>query len=470
MSWPGPRITVVGGGISGLAAAHRVRRTFGPGAQITIVEASRRLGGVLRTVDLAGRAFDVGAEAFVARRPEMPALLAELGLSAQVVTPGDFRPLIRLRGRQVPLPGGTVMGLPASGDGLAGLLTATERDRIDAERSRALDWAPGADPSIGALVADRFGPAVVHALVEPLLGGVYSGPADGIGLRAALPQLAAALDGGAPSLSAAVAAHRPAAGGAPVFGALRGGYRTLIEALIRAAGARVITDTAVTALTRTGRGWRVDPVGETDAVVLAVPAPQAAALLAGPAAGAAAEAARIPVASVALVALAVEGADTLPAASGVLAATTGQDLAAKACTLSSRKWPHLAAAPGGGIDRQAPGLLRLSYGRHGGPEVPGDGDDDALLEVARGDLSRLLGTRPEILDAHVQRWPSGPVQYRPGHAGVVARLRAEVAGLPGLALAGSYLDGVGVPACIGAADAAVERLSRTSNQWLRAEG
>lgn len=470
MSAPGPHITVVGGGISGLAAAYRARRTFGPGAQITIVEATGRLGGVLRTVDLAGRAFDVGAEAFVARRPEMPALLAELGLSSEVVTPGDFRPLIRLRGRHVPLPGGTVMGLPASGDGLAGLLTAAERARIDAEHTRALEWAFGADPSIGSLVADRFGPAVVHALVEPLLGGVYAGPADGIGLRTALPQIGAALDEGAPSLSAAVAAHRPAPGGAPVFGALRGGYRTLIDALTRAAGARVHAGTAVTALTRTDRGWRVDPVGETDAVVLAVPAPQAAALLADPAADAAAEAARIPVASVALVALAVAGADRLPAASGVLAATTGQDLAAKACTLSSRKWPHLAVASGGGVDPGAPGLLRLSYGRHGGPEVPGDGDDDALLEVARRDLSRLLGARPEVLDAHVQRWPSGPVQYRPGHREVVTRLRAGVAALPGLAVAGSYLDGVGVPACIGAADRAVEGLSATSNQWWSPQG
>src|SRR5699024_6750852 len=264
--------------------------------------------------------------------------------------------------------------------------------------------------------------------------------------------------------------HRPAPGGEPVFGALRGGYRTLTDALVRAAGARVLTGTAATALTRTARGWRVDPVGETDAVVLAVPAPPAAALLAGPAPGAAAEAARIPVASVAVVALAVADADRLPAASGVLAATTGQDLTAKACTLSSRKWPHLTAASGGEVDPDAPGLLRLSYGRHGGPDVPGAGDDDALLAAARDDLSRLFGARPEVLQAHLQRWESGPVQYRPGHRETVARLRAAIAALPGLAVAGAYLDGVGVPACIGAADAAVTGLMETSNQWMRPEG
>ncbi|WP_181783794.1 NAD(P)-binding protein, partial [Pseudonocardia pini] len=92
------RLAIVGAGISGLAAAHRLRVLLGPAAEIVVLEQRDRIGGVLHTVDLAGRPFDVGAEAFLARRPEVPALLAELGLAAEVVcgrSPGPRRVIPR---------------------------------------------------------------------------------------------------------------------------------------------------------------------------------------------------------------------------------------------------------------------------------------------------------------------------------------------------------------------------------------
>jgi oxygen-dependent protoporphyrinogen oxidase len=89
-----PRAAVVGGGITGLVAAYRLRTELGPEAQITVVEESDRLGGTLRTVDLAGGPLDVGAEAFIGRRPEVPALMAELGIADQLVHPAGRRPLI----------------------------------------------------------------------------------------------------------------------------------------------------------------------------------------------------------------------------------------------------------------------------------------------------------------------------------------------------------------------------------------
>ncbi len=89
-----PVVAVVGGGISGLVAAYRLRGALGPDARIVVLERSPRLGGKLRTVDLANGPVDVGAEAFIARRPEVPALLDELGLSDQVVHPSGARPLL----------------------------------------------------------------------------------------------------------------------------------------------------------------------------------------------------------------------------------------------------------------------------------------------------------------------------------------------------------------------------------------
>ena len=106
-----PSVAVIGGGISGLVAAYRLRRSLGSEADITIVDDSPRLGGKLRTIDLGGGPIDIGAEAFIARRPEVPALLAELGLTDQIVYPAGLSPLIWSQGSLNRLPTGTLMGI-----------------------------------------------------------------------------------------------------------------------------------------------------------------------------------------------------------------------------------------------------------------------------------------------------------------------------------------------------------------------
>lgn len=121
---PVVRVAVVGAGISGLAAAHRLRTLLGPRAAITVFEQRDRVGGVLHAVDLAGVPFDVGAEAFLARRPEIPALLADLGLAHRQVHPTGAAASVRAGGRTVPLPGGTLLGVPTSAARLGTLLSA----------------------------------------------------------------------------------------------------------------------------------------------------------------------------------------------------------------------------------------------------------------------------------------------------------------------------------------------------------
>jgi oxygen-dependent protoporphyrinogen oxidase len=203
-----------------------------------------------------------------------------------------------------------------------------------------------------------------------------------------------------------------------------------------------------------GSGWQlIDDEGghwHADAVLLAVPAPRLATIVAAVAPRTAAAAKQIRVASTALVALALPGGTPLPDRSGVLV-TASERLHAKAITLSSRKWGSR-----GNVE-----LVRLSFGRFGDSTQDWAhrvGDDD-LLSWAADDLAVVFGVTNEPFDCRVHRWIDAMPQYGPGHGRLVAELRA---GLPSsLAVAGAYLDGIGVPACIAAATRAAASLVTT---------
>jgi oxygen-dependent protoporphyrinogen oxidase len=441
---------VVGGGISGLVAAYRLRVTLGDDADITLFEPADRLGGVLRTERLGGQPIDIGAEAFVARRPEVPALLAELGLAGRQIGTTGVRPLIYSQARLHELPRDTLNGIPSKPSSMTGLVDdATIRRMLD-EPSRPLTWRPGADPAVAELVGDRFGDQVVTRSVDPLLAGVYAGSAATIGLRSAVPTLAAVLDRGARNLTDAVREALPPPAGPSVFGAIDGGYAVLVDELIRRADVNW-AQVGVDRLERWGSRWRlVDDEGgdwHADAVLLAVPAPSLATIVAAVAPRTAAAARQIKVASTALVALALPGGTPVPDRSGVLVAAS-ERLHAKAITLSSRKWGQR-----GNVE-----LVRLSFGRFGDDVAHRVGDDD-LLSWAADDLADVFGITNEPFDCRVHRWIDAMPQYGPGHGALVAELRASLP--PSLAVAGAYLDGIGVPACVAAATRAAASLITT---------
>ncbi len=467
----GCSVAVVGGGISGLAAAYRLRRLLGREARITLIEGSARLGGAVRTVELAGRPYDMGAEAFLVRRPEAAALVTELGLDEQLVHPTPAGPTVRAGGRTAPLPRRTVMGLPADPGEVTAVLSQRGLARLAAEPDTSLQWEPGGDVAVGELVRRRCGDEVVDRLVDPLLGGVYSGRADALGLRATLPGLAGALDRGAGSLQAAAAEVLPPAAPGPVFGTLRDGLGRLVDALVTAAAPVLRLGDPVRALAplvsgnanrdsphHSQGGWRLELGSaaaperiDVDAVLLAVPAPALRRLLGGVTSAGSAAAGAVEVASSVVVGLALpaEAADTLPASSGVLIGSA-ESHTAKAFTFSSRKWAH---ARGDGVL-----LVRGSLGRHG--EVSAlQRDDSELVAAVRDDLARLTGVTAAPVDTVVARWGGGLPQYAPGHLDAVATLEAAVAAQPGLDVAGATLHGVGLPACIATADAAAERIA-----------
>jgi oxygen-dependent protoporphyrinogen oxidase len=452
-------IAVVGGGISGLTAAVRLRKLLGPAASITVYESTTRLGGKLRTVEVAGVPVDVGAEAFLLRRPEAVELVAELGLQDEVVHAGPASPSVRASGRTVALPRRTFMGIPGDAAEVDGVLSAKGVEQVAAERTLPPVRLPAHDVSLGRLLRQRLGDELVDRLVSPLLGGVYGARADDLGLRAVLPALAKALENGAGSITAAAAGLLPppqAGGGSPVFGTLRGGLQQVAERAAHVADARVELGTPVRELRRTAAGWQVT-AAETrsvDGVILAVPAPAARRLLAGCSPEAADAYGRVELASMAVVTVAFPPGTELPESSGLLIEegqrrSDGSAVLSKAMTFTSRKWPHIGAA---GV------IMRASVGRFGQAEQLRM-TDDALIEGVLADVADLAGVTVEPIDVHVQRWGGGLPCYGPEHGECVAAIDKAVAGLPRLEVAGALLDGVGIPACIATADAAARRLA-----------
>ncbi|TQK51270.1 oxygen-dependent protoporphyrinogen oxidase [Streptomyces sp. SLBN-118] len=453
-------VVVIGGGIAGLAAAHRL---LDSGVRVTLLEATRDLGGKLLAGEIAGAPVDLGAESMLARRPEAVELARAVGLGDRLQPPATATASVWTRDALRPMPKGHVMGVPGDPAALAGLLSPEGVARIARER----DLPPaelGDDVAVGAFVAERLGPEVVDRLVEPLLGGVYAGDAYRISMRAAVPQLFEAakthdsLLDGVRDIQAK-AAGQQAAG--PVFMGIEGGIGRLPGAVadaVRAQGGEILTDTPVLGMTRSAGGWEIrtdQRVIAADAVVLATPAWSASALLASECPAAAAELGQVEYASMALVTMAFRRTDLagMPDASGFLVPPVdGHTI--KASTFSTRKW--------GWVDQASPDLfvLRTSIGRYGEEEHL-HREDAELVGVSLRDLREAVGLAARPVATEVTRWIGGLPQYPVGHLTRVARIREEIAKLPGLRVCGAAYDGVGIPACIASARRAADEIIAT---------
>lgn len=428
------------------------------GWQVTVLEASPRVGGKLLVGALGGVPVDLGAESMLTARPEGLELLAEVGLSDERIAPISTAARIRAGGSAYPLPARTMLGIPTDVDALraSGALSAAGVAAV----AREPDLPPlpplDDDVSVGALVRGRVGDEVADRLVEPLLGGVYAGRVDALSLRATIPKLAAQLHQGGSLIRAAaqvVGAGTRAPQAGSVFSSLRGGIGRLPGVLVASERFDVRTGVTVRALRRTPTGFALEcgavPVAEQltcDAVIIAVPAAKAARLLRDLAPDASSDLAGIESASIAIVSFAFDGVTPSPG-SGLLVAA-GERLATKAVTLTSQKWPIETALT----------LVRASVGRAGEAQTL-QFEDAELAELVRRELLPLVGIGAQPVDTVVTRWGGGLPQYEVGHVERVARIRSSVAQVAGLAVCGAAYDGIGIPACIASARAAVARVS-----------
>ena len=468
MEQPGTRpvIAIVGAGIAGLAAAFFLRDEP---AQVIVLDGAARPGGKLAVAEVAGCPVDVGAEALLTRRPEGTGLIEAAGLGGELVPAGTTAARIWSRGEMRPLPARQFMGVPADAAGLAqaGLLSTAGLARARQEPDLPSTHRDG-DVPVASYVAARFGQEVVDRLVDPLLGGVYAGRSEELSFEATLPALADESRRHATLTAAAAALLPPAAsdGAAsaprpPVFSSLAGGLGTLPAALATASGAQLRTGAMVRELAATDRGWRLT-IGsahapqwlDADAVILALPGRPASRLLAGVPGAAAASAAlgEISYASMAIVTLAypVAAFPRLPDTSGYLVpAVDGHPV--KAVTFSSVKWPQLRQRAADLI------FVRCSLGRIGEEQVL-QRDDAELTALAAADLAAATGVRGAPTASLVTRWGGALPQYTVGHLDRVARIQASLATQPRLAGCGAAYAGVGIPACIATARAAVDQV------------
>ena len=439
-------VVVIGGGISGLVAAHRLHRA---GMDVTVIEASDRLGGKVLTTGFAGGRVEMGPDSFLARDPILLDLCDELGLSDELIPPVGFGAQVSLEDGLRRLPVSTYFGIPLHVPGArrTGILTGA-----GALRARIGSWfpqrRPAEDVAVGAFVRSRFGRQVLGRMVDPVLAGTRAGDPDEISLRAALPEAWDALSNGR-RLTSELRRQRSGDHHAPPpFFGLRAGMHRLVDALVDALP-RFTPRTHVTAtgITAADDHYVVGTsVGELEAsgVIVAAPPRAAATMLEGLSDEAAAGIGELSAVDVAIATYAYDGELELPEGSGLLVPASRNKVLTGA-TWYSRKWPH-AVPPGTTV-------IRCFAGRTQDHRMPEDHDE--LLQVMHDQLSDAVGGLPEPVARQGIRWSAALPIYRVGHLERVEAIEQALAEHPRVRLAGAAYRGSGLPDCArGASEAA----------------
>ena len=460
MPGPDPRgVAVVGGGITGLAAAYDLAAA---GVPFTLYEAQPRFGGVIRTERADGFLLEGGPDAMLAQKPEALALCRELGLADSLLPTSAPRTVYVLRrGRLHPLPEG-VLGIPSR----IGPFVRTRLFSLRGKLRMGLDLVaprgPADDESIAAFLRRRLGQEAVEVLGQPLMAGIHSGDPERLSLRATFPRLAEmearhrSLLRGFRAAARAVAARPPAGGVGSAFYSLTDGLQSLVDALVaRLPAASLRTGAPVAALDRGRDGFSLrmaaGGVETASAVIVAVPPAKAADLLAGLDADLSHLLGGISSVSTATVLLGYRRQDVSHPLDGhgVMIPWT-EGLRTSAFTFVSSKFP--GRAPEGHV------LLRGFLGGARDPHAL-NATDEELARTVADEMARVLTLRGQPVLVQVYRWPGGTPQMEVGHLERVARIEDRLAHLPGLALAGAGLRGAGLPDCIadGRASAAAVR-------------
>jgi oxygen-dependent protoporphyrinogen oxidase len=435
------KVAVVGGGISGLACAHYLKRA---GLDPLVFDPSP--GGLIGSVMVEGCTLETGPESWLASKPWAEQLIRELGMGDQIVGSNDpsRRTYVLRHGRFETLPEGLQMVVPTKILPVlkSNLFTWETKFRMASEIFRNPKTLP--DRSVSEFVADHFGSEAVDYLAEPLLAGVYGGSPDNLSAPSVLPKFVEH-EQRYGSVVVGALREKKASNGKPVFNSLRNGMGTLIDALRTEVD---IVPTAVESihLAHESPSWNIFAGGEWhgfDQVVLACGAHHAGALLASidPVAGDLLT--EIPHTSSAIWSLGYRREDInhpLDAFGFLIPARERE--AIMACTWVATKWL-------GRIPSDKAVLRCFST------------DIDVTQEAVQADLKRLMAIDAEPIFAFRNQCPDAMPQYTVGHTVRIAELDSRIEEIPGLHLAGNAYHGIGIPDCVRGGKRAAEAITRS---------
>ncbi|MBO6937630.1 MAG: protoporphyrinogen oxidase [Deltaproteobacteria bacterium] len=450
-------LVVVGGGVAGLAAAHRATER---GAEVALFEASDRVGGLVRTERVDGYVIERGPESFLTRDPILLELSETLGIADHLVRTEAQGAFVVHRGKLEPIPPGFQLLAPLDAKSFLKTPLVSPMGKLRAMMEPWLPASPKEDESLASFVRRRFGDELLVRLAQPLASGIYGADPERLGLRSTLPRFLDAEASGSVvrGLKAqAGSADRAAGARYGLFASYDDGMEVLTDAWARALGDVVRTSDPVQSIERRGAGWVVRSLAgvlEAKALVLATPAPVASRLLAPLDAALAAELTAIRLGSAATATFGFEATALPPLNTAGFVVPAAEGTPVLACTFSSAKWPHRAP--------ESKALIRVFLGGHTNQDVVTQ-SDAALVRFARRGLRELMDVTAEPLFERVDKWRHAMPRYEVGHHRRVDRIERAVAALGPMRLAGVAYRGVGLPAVAqggrGAADALLE-LSR----------
>ncbi|EUJ30761.1 protoporphyrinogen oxidase [Listeria floridensis FSL S10-1187] len=454
------RILIIGGGLSGLAAAYTLHKRAANDIQFDLYESEADFTGKFNTIKRDGFLIEKGPDSFLARKTAGIDLIAELGLTDQLVANATGRSYIYNNGGLFPIPEGSVMGIPTDEQALLASKLISEAGKERAVLEKTLPYhAYKNDVSLGEFFEARFGLELVKGLIEPLLSGIYAGDIYKMSLRATFPQFEKAAEQ-AGSLMQGLAipsqVNMQTTGTKNTIGAFRtlqNGLSEFPKAIAAAlplerlhAGKRAMT------IQKHGFTYQVKfadgTTEEADAVLIAAAHDTAVQLLDK---GTAAPFRDRPLSTLATVSLAYEDAEraNLPEGTGYLVART-KNYRTTACTWVHKKWPHMV--PEGKM------LLRGFVGKAGENWIEQKSDEE-ITEIVLKDYKEMMGLSETPLFAEVSRMPNAMPQYDVGHLERLQVFRANLhADYPRVQAVGMSYEGVGIPDCIRTARVAAEKL------------
>lgn len=448
------RIAIIGGGISGLAAAHSLEefRRAGKDLEYVLYEASSRFGGVLRTEQVDGCTVEAGPDSFITEKAWALDFCRQIGLDGELIGSNDAsrKTYILNRGRLVEMPDGLMFMVPTKilPTGFSKLFSWKTKLRMTQELLLP-PRAGGGDESVASFIERHYGSEMVDRLADPLLSGIYGGDAANLSVRAVLPRFAE-MERTHGSLGRGMLAARkksskePDRAAAPTFTSLKNGMQQLTEALVsRLPSAALLTKSPVEAIQAEEGAWVVSAgmqSDEFDAVIIALPAPAAANVLRIVSPALSSELAAIPYTSSITVGLGYDRAvrQSLPRGFGFLVPRSEGKLLL-AATFVHNKFPHRAP------DDRA--LLRCFFAGVNAERIWSLSDDETV-GIVRNELQQIVGLHAAPLFARIYRWKAAMAQYAVGHLDRLQRIDRLRQKLPGLVLAGNAYRGIGIPDCI----------------------